>query len=158
MGQQQLILLVLATVIVGVAIVVGIRAFTENSAKANADAMMQSAVRIANDMQAWKKKPAPFGGQATVATATQVADPDNFTGLTWQLLGYTPDTNGNYVNLDGTFSLPATVGEDPLITATNTQEGNTVVVAVCGMDDNDILGVITVLNGANVGTAPTCPS
>ena len=44
MGQQQLILLVLATVIVGLAIVIGIRAFTENSIRANSDAMVQDMV------------------------------------------------------------------------------------------------------------------
>ena len=49
MGQQQLILLVLATIIVGLAIVVGIRAFNENAIKSNADAMTQDAVRIANN-------------------------------------------------------------------------------------------------------------
>ena len=39
MGQQQLLLLVLGIVIVGLAVVVGIQAFSENQRKANADAM-----------------------------------------------------------------------------------------------------------------------
>ena len=70
MGQQQLILLVLATVIVGIAIVVGIRAFTENSAKSNADAMTQDAVRMANDVQAWSRSPLPSVALAPVKTMT----------------------------------------------------------------------------------------
>ena len=69
MGQQQLILLVLATVIVGLAIVVGIRAFSENSIKSNFDALTQDLVRMGNDGQAWKQKPAPFGGQSGPAKA-----------------------------------------------------------------------------------------
>src|SRR5690606_16435045 len=149
MGQQQLILLVLATVIVGIAIVVGIRAFTENSAKANADAMMQDAVRIANDAQAWKKKPAPFGGQASVSAAAQAADPADFTGATWTLLGYQDDGDGNYVNLNGTFTLDASSATETVITGTNAVEDNVITLHVCGISDRNISGVITTLGGAD---------
>ena len=62
MGQQQLLLLVLGVVIVGLAVVVGIQAFGENQTKANADAMVNDGVRIASDAQAWKLKPQAFGG------------------------------------------------------------------------------------------------
>lgn len=156
MGQQQLILLALAVVIVGIAIVVGIRAFTENSAKANADAMMQDAVRIANDMQAWKQKPAPFGGQASVAPGS-VADASDFTGATFPLLGYQTSV-ATYTNLNGTFTLNATGGGSGggLITGVNTQLANTIVVEVCGLRDDTIAGAITQLGGENIAGAPTC--
>ena len=62
MGQQQLLLLVLGIVIVGLAVVVGIQAFGENQTKANADAMVNDGVRIASDAQAWALKPQAFGG------------------------------------------------------------------------------------------------
>ena len=52
MGQQQLLLLVLGIVIVGLAVVVGIQAFSENQQKANLDAMINDGVRIASDLQA----------------------------------------------------------------------------------------------------------
>jgi hypothetical protein len=149
MGQQQLILLVLATVIVGLAIVVGIRAFTENSARANADAMLQDAVRIANDMQAWKKKPAPFGGQAAV---TPNAEADDFTGADFGQLGY--GTGLVYTNLNGTFTLDPVAGT---ITGVNDIENNTVVVAVCGVTDLNIIGAITRIGGnAVTTTTPSC--
>ena len=61
MGQQQLILLTVAVVIVGLATVVGIEAFQDNKAKANLDQLSQDLARIASDAQAWKQKPAPFG-------------------------------------------------------------------------------------------------
>ena len=53
MGQQQLLLLVLGIVIVGLAVVVGIQAFGENQRKANNDALINDGIRIASDAQAW---------------------------------------------------------------------------------------------------------
>ena len=64
MGQQQLLLLVLGIVIVGLAVVVGIQAFSENQKQSNADMMVNDAIRIASDAQAWKLKPSAFGGGA----------------------------------------------------------------------------------------------
>ena len=147
MGQQQLILLVLATVIVGVAIVVGIRAFTENSGKSNADALMQDAVRMANDAQAAVKKPDPFGGVANLDAITSLGQ-----------LGYAVDTDGNYENLNGTFSWTAGV-----ITAESLDDDGAadaavadqiVTVAVCGLTDAEIDGSITRVNGAPTGEDP----
>ncbi|MDX1419677.1 MAG: hypothetical protein R3181_06895 [Rubricoccaceae bacterium] len=154
MGQQQLILLVLATVIVGIAIVVGIRAFTENDAKANADAMMQDAVRVANDIQAWTRKAEPFGGAAAGETYTDAA---------WVDLGYVDDGAGNYVNLNGTFTLGDSGTDGALIQGTAFEDDgatarNQVQVTVCGPRDTDVNGAITVLNGAATGATPTaCP-
>ncbi len=62
MGQQQLLLLVLGIVIVGLAVVVGINAFSENRIKASADALVTDGLRIASDVQAWALKPDQLGG------------------------------------------------------------------------------------------------
>jgi hypothetical protein len=62
MGQQQLLLLVLATVIVGLATVAGIQAFEQGQTRANQDALTQTAVKIASDIQAKAKEPSQFGG------------------------------------------------------------------------------------------------
>jgi hypothetical protein len=140
MGQQQLILLVLATVIVGLAIVVGIQAFTENSARANADAMMQDAVRIANDIQATIKKPAPFGGLDDFEDITGFGD-----------IGY-PDP---YSNLNGEFTL-ACVAAGCVITGDNAVEDNQITVAVCGLTQEDITGAVVNVGGQPAGTAAGC--
>jgi hypothetical protein len=66
MGQQQLLLLVLGIVIVGIAVVAGIQAFSEGKDKADRDAMVTDAMRVISDIQAWKLKPAAFGGGAEV--------------------------------------------------------------------------------------------
>lgn len=87
MGQQQLLLLVLGIVIVGLAVVVGIQAFSENQKQANADMMVNDAIRIASDAQAWKLKPGAFGGGASAT---------NWTGLNFGQLGYTEGDQGLY--------------------------------------------------------------
>ena len=146
MGQQQLILLVLATVIVGVAIVVGIRAFTENGGKANADAMMQDAVRMANDAQAAVKKPDPFGGVANLGAITSLGQ-----------LGYAVDGTGEYSNLNGTFNWNAGIITAESLENDGTTADQIVLVEVCGLTDANIDGAITRVNGAATSeTATTC--
>ena len=93
MGQQQLLLLVLGIVIVGLAVVVGIQAFGENQKKANQDAMVNDGIRIASDAQAWVLKPTAFGGGNN--------DP---AGVDFQKLGYT-DAAGPYENVNGTYTI-----------------------------------------------------
>ncbi|WP_118841049.1 hypothetical protein [Salinibacter ruber] len=62
MGQQQLLLLVLSTVIVGLATVAGIQAFSENQAQASQDALVQRGTSIVSDIQGLYGKPAQMGG------------------------------------------------------------------------------------------------
>ena len=81
MGQQQLLLLVLGIVIVGIAVVAGIQAFSEGKGKAQQDAAVSDAMRIISDTQAWKLKPQAFGGGAGLAAV-------NFTGVSLKGLGY----------------------------------------------------------------------
>lgn len=136
MGQQQLLLLVLGIVIVGLAVVVGIQAFGENQKKANADALVNDAIRIASDAQAWKLKPAAFGGGGNLT------DPADFTGLEFEQLGYSVDGAGNYVNLNGEFTMAASA-TGVTITGTNTQNENQVEVVVSGTRPEDISTTVT---------------
>jgi len=96
MGQQQLLMLVLAAVIVGTAVVLGINMFSENAAAANQDAVTTDMMTIASKAQAWFLRPAEMGGGGR-----------RFTALTdaagWGLMSF-PKTNAN-----GTYTLtPAT--------------------------------------------------
>lgn len=144
MGQQQLLLLVLGIVIVGLAVVVGIQAFSENMKKANADALVNDAVRIASDIQAWKLKPAAFGGGA---------DASGFTGLTWAKLGYTVNGDGDFENLNGTFTLDATTDTDaPTVTASSIADSNNdnqVVVTIEGTSLSDIDTAVSTADDAS---------
>lgn len=141
MGQQQLLLLVLGIVIVGLAVVVGIQAFSENQKKANADALVNDAIRIASDAQAWKLKPAAFGGGASAS---------NWTGLSLLQLGYEvgDQTGGGtaesdqYENLNGIFDLSASGATLTIDANSYESDGTTVlnhiVVAVTGTEPADI--------------------
>jgi len=61
MGQQQLLLLVLGIVIVGLAVVAGINAFEDNQVKSEQDALVNEGMRIGTDVMA-NQKPAQLGG------------------------------------------------------------------------------------------------
>jgi hypothetical protein len=121
MGQQQLLLLVLATVIVGIATVVGIEAFSQNNVKSNADALMNDAVRIASDAQAWSQKSQPFGGPSTLGNVGEASFKD---------IGYETDAGGSYVNANGVCAPLSGSGKTLLVTCSNTDLGNKVTVTV----------------------------
>jgi hypothetical protein len=142
MGQQQLLLLVLGIVIVGLAVVVGIQAFGENQKKSNQDALVNDGVRFASDAQAWALKPAAFGGGSGA-----------FTGLTWQDLGY--EISGTtYDNLNGTWLAPQIISAtEVLFAGSNTQANNEVEIRVCGMRSQDIRTSVGSIGEAN---APVC--
>ena len=62
MGQQQLLLIVLGVIIVGIAVVVGINVFTASSAIANRDAVISDLTTLAAMAQQHYRKPVAMGG------------------------------------------------------------------------------------------------
>lgn len=62
MGQQQLILIMLGVIIIGVAIAVGISLFTGTSVKANRDAIINDLMNIAQYANRYRLRPEPLGG------------------------------------------------------------------------------------------------
>lgn len=127
MGQQQLLLLVLGIVIVGLAVLVGINAFSEGQKQSNADALVSAGVRIANHGQAWALRHSAFGGPA---------DGEDIGDMTYEDIGYT-HISGTYTNAEGTFTL-ASATSCLLITGTNTTLGNTVYLRVTGTQPDQI--------------------
>ena len=109
MGQQQLLLLILAAVIVGVAITLGINMFAQNSAQANQEAVMQDILTIASRAQAWYRRPVAMGGGGRDWTADG--------GVTLAKLNF-PSKNAN-----GSYLLDADPNE-LTITGTGVEDGN----------------------------------
>ena len=62
MGQQQLLLLVLGNVIVAIAVLAGLAAYSEGDAKADRDAAVSEAMRFVTSVQAWSQQPSLMGG------------------------------------------------------------------------------------------------
>jgi len=137
MGQQQLLLLVLGIVIVGLAVVVGIQAFSENQKKANADALVNDAIRIASDAQAWMLKPTAFGGGNNSCADAAGCD---WTNATFSQLGYPVEADGvTYANLNGSFTIDGTSDiTEVVITSTSAANENQVTVTVTGTRPDDI--------------------
>lgn len=136
MGQQQLLLIVAGIVIVGVAILVGINAYSENSVRSNSDALLTEALRIANDAQVWKKKPQLMGGSPD---ATKGA-PADFSEMDYMDLGYSNELivdQDCYKTLNGEYVLFA---EESFlgVLAANVQNQNMVAVVVTGGLEDDV--------------------
>lgn len=125
MGQQQLLLLILAAVIVGVAITLGINMFAQNSAQANQEAVVQDVLTIASRAQAWYRRPVQMGGGGR-----------DYTNITLANLNFrSPNANGSY-------ALSNANNASLTITGTGVEDGdgdnvNLVVTAIISPDSVD---------------------
>ena len=70
MGQQQLLLIILGVIIVGVAIAVGISMFSGQSIQSNKDAILSDLNNLGADAYQHKIRPASMGGGAGTYDAT----------------------------------------------------------------------------------------
>jgi len=97
MGQQQLLLVILVTIIVGIATVVAINTFSASADSANVDAVRQDVAQLAASAQGYFIKPAMLGGggndftDVTFNDVTFPADSISTDGLTAM------NANGVYV-------------------------------------------------------------
>ena len=94
MGQQQLLLIILGIIIVGVAIVVGINMFTAHAIEAKRNNVTNDLLHLASEAQKYYKTPASMGGGSS-----------SFTG--WTI------PSGLESNADGSFS--ATVANQNVV-------------------------------------------
>jgi Tfp pilus assembly protein PilE len=98
MGQQQLLLLVLSVIIVGIAVVVGINMFATSAESANIEAVTNDLLHLSSMAQQYFIKPTSMGGGG-----------ESFTGLT--------DINQlttKPINDNGTYSI-STAGSDSTV-------------------------------------------
>jgi len=72
MGQQQLLLIILGVIIVGVAIAVGISMFSSSSVQANKDAIVNDLNNLAADCYQYKIRPTTMGGGGGVYTGYSI--------------------------------------------------------------------------------------
>lgn len=109
MGQQQLLLLVLAAVIVGAAILMGISLFGQSAAQANQEAVVHDIVNIASRAQTWYRRPVAMGGGGR-----------NFAGLNGNLA----PINWPASNMNGTYTITGGNGTSATITGNGVEDGN----------------------------------
>ena len=106
MGQQQLLLVILVTIIVGIATVVAINTFSSASDSANLDAVRQDMLSIASSAQQYYMKPQALGGGG-----------NSFTGITVDNLGGVPgetNSSGFIFNANGSYEIAVEATGDSL--------------------------------------------
>jgi Tfp pilus assembly protein PilE len=103
MGQQQLLLIILGVIVVGIAVAVGITMFQDNAVSANRDAVTNDLVNLASRAQQFYRRPTALGGGG-----------NNFTGLSADATGLAKLTSKSS-NANGTYSI-ITAGNSTSVT------------------------------------------
>jgi len=132
MGQQQLLLVILVTIIVGIATVVAINTFSSASDNANVDAVTNDIVQIASSAQSYYMKPAMMGGGG-----------NTFDNMEFQDLTFPGTVNSitEGVNANGTYTLSNVGGQTFTITAVPATAGGSATATV-GKDGITSSGVV----------------
>lgn len=107
MGQQQLLLIILGVIVVGIAVAVGITMFQDNAVSANRDAVTNDLVNLASRAQQYYRRPTALGGGQ-----------GDFDGLTLIKLTSKP------INPNGTYALTSGAGQTAVIEGYGTENGN----------------------------------
>jgi Tfp pilus assembly protein PilE len=104
MGQQQLLLVILVTIIVGIATVVAINTFSSAADSANLDAVRQDLALIASSAQAYYVKPTMLGGGGS-----------SFAGINFNLITFPSDSLDEAglkaINANGSYTIDAGAGD-----------------------------------------------
>ena len=114
MGQQQLLLIVLGTIIVGVAVVVGINMFTTGAVNAERDALLQDVNSVASAAAAYWRKPAALAGGARTFVGTS------------DVVTFGADSS----NANGSFVMTAVTATSFTLTATGANEGVVIIATI----------------------------
>ena len=132
MGQQQLLLIVLGVIIVGVAIVVGINMFSKGAVNAESDRLVQEVNAVGSNGAAFWRKPEQMGGGGRSFAGITVA-----AGLA--KLGVS-DTTENTIMVISTAGTAGDAGSFG-VTATGRSEG---VIVVATIDKDGVSGSPTI--------------
>jgi len=114
MGTQQILLIVLSVIIVGIAVAVGITMFNTQAQNANRQALVADANNFASQMIAYYKTPTSHGGGGRTFEASLD------TMVVW--IGFNGDNT--YTNDNGTYTLTRTNASTITIVGTGTEPGN----------------------------------
>lgn len=148
MGQQQLLLVILVTVIVGIATVVAINTFSSASEAANRDAVTNDMVAIAAAAQSFYIKPLMLNGGG-----------NTFTLVDFSKIAFAGNTDANFlsaINVNGTYVISARDAEKFTLTGhpsscasyagvVPTTTAGTIAYGACAAED-DIVATVRANN------------
>jgi type II secretory pathway pseudopilin PulG len=110
MGQQQLLLVILVTILVGIATVVAINTFGSSNVNANRDSVRNDVAAISAQAQAWYIKPSMLGGGN-----------NSFVGMTFYDIGFSAEEISSDSlsarNLNGVYAITGRTGTALTLTA-----------------------------------------
>lgn len=125
MGQQQLLLIVLGVIIVGIAVVVGISVFTASGSAANRDAVISDLTNLTAMAQQYYRKPTALGGGNRTFTGWSLPSSLDTTGngvytVTIAAQSVTLTGTGNETGNNGTSAVKVTMilGPDAITSTT----------------------------------------
>jgi len=114
MGQQQLLLIILGVIVVGIAVAVGISMFTDNAISSNRDAVTNDLVNLASRAQQYYRRPSMLGGGQ-----------GSFSGITADVSGLRKLTSmPNGQNANGTYSIVSSSRSSLVLRGLGTETGN----------------------------------
>ncbi len=136
MGQQQLLLIILGVIIVGIAVAVGITMFQDSAVSANRDAVTNDLVNLGARSQQYYRRPTSLGGGG-----------NSFVGLTADAAGFAK-LSSQPSNANGSYKIKtAGTATQVVLEGTGVETGNdgTNPVKVEALITSDSIG-ITVVN------------
>ena len=133
MGQQQLLLIILGVIVVGIAVVVGITMFQDNAISANRDAVTNDLVNLGARAQQYYRRPIALGGGG-----------NSFTGLTMAKLTQ-PVSGSAWTNPNGTYTIQSQDSAQVTLKGLGVEKSSGQPVQVTARSTSDSL-VTTVIN------------
>jgi len=116
MGQQQLLLIILGVIVVGIAVAVGITMFQDNAVSANRDAVVNDLVNLSARAQQFYRRPSSLGGGQ-----------NSFLGLNTSgisKLVNVPTSATSWTNSNGIYNVVSASDSNVVLKGTGTEIGN----------------------------------
>ncbi|MGA9363240.1 MAG: hypothetical protein WBW16_02615 [Bacteroidota bacterium] len=132
MGQQQLLLIILGVIVVGIAVVVGITMFQDNAISANRDAVTNDLVNLGARAQQFYRRPHALGGGQ-----------NSFTDMAMKDLVGSVTSGTTWTNPNGSYNLTGADADLATITGEGTEKvGGTPVKVTCTVTPDSIQTIV----------------
>ena len=113
MGQQQLLLIILGVIVVGIAVAVGITMFNDSATSANRDAVTNDLVNLASRAQQYYRRPTALGGGG-----------GDFSGLSGSIKLLTKTSGTSMINGNGEYVILSASSSQITLQGQGNETGN----------------------------------
>ena len=113
MGQQQLLLIILGVIVVGIAVAVGITMFNDSATSANRDAVTNDLINLASRAQQYYRRPVALGGGG-----------GSFAALAGNIQLLTKTSGTSMINGNGEYTILSASSSQVSLQGEGTETGN----------------------------------